>query len=201
MSSATGQRLAMPDADVTFYPAFFPPEASDAYLDELLRTVQWRQEQVKLFGKRIDQPRLTAWYGDAGTSYTYSGITLDPLPWTEALLAIKGAIEPLSGVRFNSVLLNLYRGERDSVSWHSDDDGGMGRAPVIGSVSFGAPRPFQFRHKRDKTLRAEVALTHGSFLLMGGATQQFWQHQISKCKEPCGPRVNLTFRVIQNLVY
>jgi alkylated DNA repair dioxygenase AlkB len=189
-------RLDLRDADVTFYPAFFPREVSDAYLDELLRATDWRQEQVKLFGKRIDQPRLTAWYGDAGMSYTYSGITLAPVPWTETLLAIKGAIEAESDTRFNSVLLNLYRDERDSVSWHSDDDGGLGRTPVIGSVSFGAPRLFQLRHKQDRSLRAAVELTHGCFLLMAGTTQQFWQHQVPKCKDPREPRINLTFRVI-----
>jgi alkylated DNA repair dioxygenase AlkB len=191
-------RLDLPDADVTFAPGFFPPDVSDRYLDDLLKTIGWRQEQVKLFGKRIDQPRLTAWHGDAGSSYTYSGIALAPQPWTETLLAIKAAIEPAAGTRFNSVLLNLYRNERDSVSWHSDDDGGVGKTPVIGSVSFGAPRQFQLRHKLDKSLRAEVELTHGSFLLMGGTTQQFWQHQVPKCKASCGQRVNLTFRVIQS---
>ncbi len=64
-----------------------------------------------LFGKTIDVPRLTAWYGDAGTGYAYSGIRNVPLPWTPALIEVKQAVEPPSGVVFNSVLLIRY-GER-----------------------------------------------------------------------------------------
>jgi alkylated DNA repair dioxygenase AlkB len=196
----TGQapeQLDMPDAEVLFYRTFFSRPQSDAFYQDLLTTTNWQQQQIKLYGKLIDLPRLTAWYGDEGKSYTYSGITLAPEPWTPALLAIKQAIEGVSGVTFNSVLLNLYQGERDSVSWHSDDEPELGTNPVIGSVSFGETRSFQFRHKRKKTLKRTLDLTHGSYLLMKGPTQHFWLHQVPKVAVKRGPRINLTFRVIQ----
>lgn len=188
--------LQLPDAKVIFYPKFFSCEESDALFTELQNNINWKQEQIKFYGKMIDLPRLTAWYGDKGKSYTYSGITVEPEEWIQTLLKIKSEIEPVSGVRFNSVLLNLYRGGRDSVSWHSDDEPELGQNPVIGSVSFGETRSFQFKHKHKSELREEIDLTHGSFLLMQGPTQHFWQHQVPKTTKSIGPRINLTFRVI-----
>ena len=191
------ERLEMPEADVIFYRAFFTGAQANTFYDELYRNASWKQEQIKLYGKLIDLPRRTAWYGDEGRSYTYSGLTVTPNPWMPVLLEIKQAIEAVSGVTFNSVLLNLYRGERDSVAWHSDDEPELGRNPVIGSVSFGATRRFQFKHKRHKAIRRQIDLPHGSYLLMRGPTQHSWLHQVPKATKPCGPRINLTFRVIK----
>jgi alkylated DNA repair dioxygenase AlkB len=188
---------AMPDAEIWFYPDFFSAAESDAFLQDLLANIAWRQEVARFGSRVVAVPRLTAWYGDAGKAYSYSGITHHPLPWTPTLLAIKYRIEEVADVQFNSVLLNLYRHGRDSVSWHSDDEPELGRNPVIGSVSFGTTRQFRFKHRQISTQRTAVDLTHGSFLLMRGTTQHYWQHCIPKTARACGQRTNLTFRVIQ----
>lgn len=189
-------KLPLPDAEVFHYPVLFGQAESDALFTQLLDSIAWQQDSIRIYDRRIPLPRLTAWYGDAGTRYTYSGITMEPQPWAPALLQIKQAIEPLAGVKFNSVLLNLYRDGRDSVAWHSDDEPELGKNPVIGSVSFGATRRFCLRHQVDRSLKQEIALTHGSLLLMQGTTQRFWQHQIPKTAKSVAPRINLTFRVI-----
>ncbi len=179
-----------------FCPAFFSPCEADRLLQKLRDTTAWRQETIKLYGKTIDVPRLTAWYGDAGTSYVYSGIRNVPLPWTPALIEVKRAVEPPSGVVFNSVLLNRYRTGKDSVSWHADDEPEFGEQPVIGSVSFGGTRTFQLRHKQRKELKMSVELTHGSLLIMRGGTQANWLHRLPKTGRPVEERLNLTFRVV-----
>jgi alkylated DNA repair dioxygenase AlkB len=142
-------------------------------------------------------PSLTAWYGDEGKSYTYSGIEQHPIPWTPTLFLIKTRIEKIAEVRFNSVLLNLYRDGRDSVAWHSNNESELGQNPVIGSVSFGATRRFSLKHKKNKEHEIEIDLPHGTFLLMRGETQHYWRHQISKTTKDVRPRINLTFRIIQ----
>lgn len=163
-------------------------------MDRLAAETAWRAESITLWGKRLLQPRLTAWHGDA--SYTYSGLTLTPLPFTPLLAEIKRAVEAASGRVFNSVLLNYYRNERDSMGMHSDDEAELGPAPAIASVSFGATRTFILRHKRNKrTLKLD--LTAGSMLLMAGATQANWSHGINKETRQKGPRINLTFRLIR----
>ncbi len=189
-------QLQMSNADVIFYPAFFSEIESDQLLESLIRQIAWTQETAKMFGRTIDIPRLTAWYGDEGKSYSYSGISNTAVAWTEDLLKIKTRIEPIADINFNSVLLNRYRSGNDSVSWHSDDEPELGANPVIGSVSFGQTRRFQFKHKKDSKLRQTIELTHGSFLLMRGATQHNWLHQIPKSEKPMDERINLTFRVI-----
>lgn len=189
------QTIDMPDAEVIFYPAYFTPAESDVYLQRLTDHIAWEQQQLKLYGRIIAAPRLTAWYGDPGMTYSYSGLTLNPHPWNDDLLAIKRRLEQTAAVRFNSVLLNLYRDESDSVSWHSDDEPELGQNPVIASVSFGAVRRFQFKHKSLEQ-HVDLELTHGSLLLMRGPTQHYWKHQLPKSKKPHEPRLNLTFRVI-----
>jgi len=151
---------------------------------------------MNVYGKEVNLPRKTAWYGDSNKSYTFSGIHLEPEPWTPTLLQVKERIEEVAEVEFNSVLLNLYRSGSDGISWHTDAERELGENPVIGSVSFGETRRFIFRHRYDKEVKSEVDLTHGSFLLMAGETQHFWQHQIPKTSRKIEARINLTFRVI-----
>jgi len=200
LTADTGARspriLDLPGADVILYPAFFSELVADRLLRGLRDTTAWRQETITLYGKTIDVPRLTAWYGDEGTSYIYSGIRNEPLPWTPVLGEIKRAVEPPARVVFNSVLLNRYRTGQDSVSWHADDEPEFGEQPVIASVSFGGTRSFQFKHKKRKELKASVELTHGSLLIMRGGTQANWLHRIPKTAKPVEERLNLTFRAI-----
>jgi alkylated DNA repair dioxygenase AlkB len=120
----------------------------------------------------------------------------DPHPWTDDLLMIKNIVEPLSGITFNSVLLNYYRNGNDSVAWHSDRESVLGKNPVIASVSFGQVRSFDIRSKSDHSEKYSVKLEYGSFLLMKAGLQEAWEHRIAKSVKPMGPRVNLTFRVV-----
>lgn len=179
------------DGRVELHPDVLPAAEADRLFSSLMREVAWRQEIATIMGRRVPVPRLTAWYGEAG--YVYSGIRHEAAPLTPALLELRAIAARLAGQPFNSVLLNLYRHGRDSVSWHADDEAGLGREPLIASLSLGAERKFQFRHRRTKE-RIDVMLPHGSCLLMGGATQHHWLHQIPKTARPTGPRINLTFR-------
>ncbi|GAB5493246.1 MAG: alpha-ketoglutarate-dependent dioxygenase AlkB [Phototrophicaceae bacterium] len=192
-------KLAMPDADVLFYENFFSETDSNNYFKKLRESILWQQQELKMFGKNIALPRLTAWYGDEGKPYRYSGITHQPHSWTPELLEIKAKIEEVADLEFNSVLLNLYRDENDSVGWHSDDEAELGENPVITSISFGDVRQFQFKHKTDNTQRLSINLSSGSLLLMRGTTQHHWKHRIPKTKQSKSERMNLTFRVIHKL--
>jgi len=177
-----------------YVPDFFDQAKSDLYFDSLLKNIEWRQEEMFLYGKTIKFPRLTAWYSDK--PYSYSGITHPPMYWTEILLEIRDEIEPKAQAAFNSVLLNLYRDGNDSISWHTDAEKELGENPIIASVSFGATRKFQLRHKETKE-KIQLELNHGSLLIMKGELQHFWQHQVPKTKKEVGQRINLTFRTIK----
>jgi alkylated DNA repair dioxygenase AlkB len=193
------QDLSIPDADMQWMPALFDTAESARLFDVLYQSVPWRQENILLFGRRIPQPRLTAWYGDADAHYRYSGLQLSPLPWSETLLQLRQRVEHVTHARYNSVLLNLYRDGQDSMGWHSDDEPELGATPTIASLSLGETRRFQLKpRQRGAGETVSLALGPGSLLVMRGTTQAHYLHSIPKEKRVTAPRINLTFRLIVN---
>lgn len=195
-TSGEGEDLPVADADLVLWRSI-GHEDPEGMLASLVRDTRWRQEHVTLWGRTYPQPRLVAFYGDDSTRYTYSGITLQALPWTPDILELKSTVEQLCQISFNTVLLNYYRDHRDSMGFHSDDEPELGPAPVIASLSFGEERQFVLKHRhRDDIQDIRLELISGSLLLMKGATQANWKHGVPKSSKACGPRVNLTFRNI-----
>lgn len=195
-----GCRLPVPGADISYAERVPLPLPQQTLLDRLIAEIHWRRETISMWGKTYLQPRLIAWYGDPGATYTYSGLQLEPLPWTPLLADVKTTVERLTGTAFNSALLNYYRDHRDSMGLHSDDEAELGPLPTIASLSLGAERTLILKHRRDRTHRqVRLPLAGGSLLVMCGDTQRNWKHGINKEGGPCGPRVNLTFRRIKGL--
>lgn len=186
----------LPQAEIIYHPCFFGDMNADLIFKEIVDTTKWQQDEIKIFNKTHLQPRLTALYGNEGKPYSYSNITMQPHFWTPILNKIKHYIEIETNTNFNAVLLNYYRNGSDSMGWHADDEKELGKNPIIASVSFGAERNFQLKHKTILTLKQNIILEHGSLLLMKGETQHFWKHQVPKTAKPIGARLNLTFRNI-----
>lgn len=190
------ENLNLKDADVTYYQYFFSKTEADKYFKNLHKEIPWQQDEIKVFGKTYNQPRLTAFFGINKEPYSYSNITMFPKPFEGDLLDIKTAIETELNICFTSCLANLYRDGKDSNGWHADDEKELGKNPIIASLTFGEERVFHFKHKHDKNLKKKIILKHGSLLLMKGLTQKHWLHQIPKTAREIGPRINLTFRII-----
>jgi alkylated DNA repair dioxygenase AlkB len=191
------ERHLLLDGEVWFMPNFIPADKTKEYYKTILQTINWQQEQIKMYGKTYDVPRKTAWYGYEGLNYSYSGIKCNPDPWTKELLEIKKVIEHfVPNHYFNSVLLNQYRDGNDKVSWHADDEKGLGINPTIASVSLGATRRFDLKHKEDPAQKLQLELPSGSLVVMTGSLQHHWLHQIPVQKRVKEPRINLTFRMI-----
>jgi alkylated DNA repair dioxygenase AlkB len=195
------ERRSPPGADLEFHPRFLAGDEAARAFARLESLVRWRQDHIRIHGKVIALPRLTAWYGEAGVRYAYSGIAMEALPWDGPLRALAARVADASNARFNSVLLNLYRDGNDGVSWHSDNEPELGAEPVIASLSLGAPRLFQLRHRdyrRNGLPVEEFQLASGSLLVMRGSTQRLWQHRLPRRPgQPCGRRINLSFRWIE----
>lgn len=184
-----------------YHAAFLSPRQADEYLERLWRELPWSQHAITLFGRRVMQPRLIAWCGDAGAVYTYSGLTLRPSPWHPVLLELKERVEAATGGRFNSALANAYRDGRDSMGWHSDDEKELGRAPLIASVSLGAERRFLLRPRvrtaEGRAPASGLTLENGSLLVMKGDSQRRFQHALPRTRKPTGLRINLTYRMVE----
>ena len=186
------------DGELWFLPNFLSAEEAFEIEQLLLNTIEWKQGEIHMFGKKHLEPRKTAWYGDEGCVYTYAGKKSHPIPWNDALMSLKKRVETfLPGVNFNSVLLNLYRDGRDKMGWHSDNEKELGKNPMIASLSLGAPRFFDLKHKQIKTLKKRFELPSGSLLIMCGNLQENWLHQVPPQKRVSEVRINLTFRDIK----
>jgi alkylated DNA repair dioxygenase AlkB len=183
------------DGSAQLFPQFFNTSTAQEHFSALINEVPWEEHQLVLFGKKVSEPRRSAWIADNDIHYVYSGVERPAHIWTPTLTSIREAITRGTGQRFNSVLANLYRDGNDAMGWHSDDEPCNGPEPVIASVSFGAERRFDFRHRTSKE-KASVVLPHGSLLLMSGLSQHCWQHSIARSKKVTSPRINLTFRFV-----
>ena len=132
---------------------------------------------------------------DEGVHYRYSENQMHSRRWVEPLIAIKQRVEDIALESFNSVLVTYYRDGYDHVSWHADDEAELGGAPVIASLSLGASREFQYRHK-DTGESASMQLHSGELLIMQPEFQRQWEHAVPLQAEVVEPRINLTFRKV-----
>lgn len=186
--------IELQNAHLLYAPNFLSKQQADQSFLTLKNELDWQQEEIKMFGKKVLQPRLQAWHGDK--PYTYSGLSMQPHSWTPTLLELKAACEAVAKHAFNSVLVNLYRNGQDSMGWHQDNETELGTNPVIASLTLGESRRFVLRHLSTKE-KYEVELGHGSLLVMAGETQHYWQHSVPKTTKNKEERINLTFRHIK----
>ena len=193
---AEEQRVLLPPAAIRLWPRALRAESATLFA-ALQREVEFTQHRVRIFGRELPAPRLSAWHGDTGCHYRYSGVTYAPQPLGPVLQALRACVEAACGHRFNSVLLNLYRDGADAMGWHSDDEPELGPVPVIASISLGAPRRFLLRSRTLPRQRQSLELPDGSLLLMEAPLQAHWQHALPRTRRPCGPRLNLTWRLIE----
>ena len=186
----------LPDADIRYCPDFLSHEESSKYFNDFIALIPWQHDDIKVFGKTYKQPRLTCFFSDNDTALRYSSVIMKPHKFTPELMELKHRIESEYNLQFNCCLMNLYRDGNDSNGWHADNESQLGRNPAIASLSLGDSRWFHLKH-RSRDIRYKLELESGSLLIMRGATQHFWLHQIPKTKKLKGPRINLTFRSIK----
>ncbi|MDX1752203.1 MAG: alpha-ketoglutarate-dependent dioxygenase AlkB [Salinimicrobium sediminis] len=184
------------EGEAYYFGKIFSEAQAEVHFKNLLEQVQWQHDEVMIYGKRIVTQRKTAWYGEEEYEYTYSKMTKKARLWIPELLPVKQKVEEVTGLTFNSCLLNLYQSGEEGMSWHSDAEAELGKHPAIASVSLGVQRKFVLKHKASAE-KIELQLEPGSLLLMAGETQQHWQHSLPKTKKVKEPRINLTFRNIK----
>jgi len=187
-----GGELLSGDGSALLIPEFLSEEIADRALTELLQSDSWEQQTLLMYGSFVDEPRLSTWHSD-GQTYAYSGRARTAQPWTPLLQNIRLLCEKETKHTFNGVLVNYYRNGDDHLGWHSDDELINGSEPLIASISLGAERRFDMRH-RESGETVSTPLRHGSLLVMSGLSQRCWEHRIPKIPRLADARVNLTFR-------
>lgn len=189
------RNLLPADGEVYDHGRLYGAAEADELFSRLLQEVAWQHDELVIAGKHVVTARQVAWYGDREEAYRYSGATKVARPWTPLLRSVKQRVEAAVGRAFNACLLNLYASGDEGMSWHSDDEGALGPAPTIASLSLGARRRFDFRHRADRR-KVSLVLDSGQLVVMAGSTQRHWEHALPKTKQVRTPRINLTFRAI-----
>lgn len=185
------------DGDAILTEGMMEESLSYQVFNSLFKNIDWKPDELIMYGKKIVTKREMAWYGDKPFDYHYSNRSKIALPWTKELVDIKKIVEESSGYTYNSCLLNLYHTGEEGLSWHSDDEPELGDQPVIASLSLGVTRKFSLKHKETKET-VNVNLYSGSLLVMKGLCQEKWLHSLAKTKKVTEPRINLTFRTIKD---
>ncbi|MFC6268049.1 alpha-ketoglutarate-dependent dioxygenase AlkB family protein [Frigoriflavimonas asaccharolytica] len=193
------QNLLPIDGTVNYFGKVFDKDETDYLFINLLKNIEWKNDEAIIFGKKIITKRKVAWYGEEKFNYTYSKITKVALKFTPELSLIKNRVEAMTGQKFNSCLLNLYHDGSEGMAYHSDAEKDLKKNGVIASLSFGAERKFSFKHKESKE-RVDVFLENGSLLVMKDETQTHWLHRLPPTKKVLSERINLTFRQIDEKI-
>lgn len=181
------------DGSAILFESFLPADDADILFDELLHGEPWEDHHLTIFGRRVSEPRRSVWHADDGFAYRYSGADRRTHPWSPTLRDLAHRCGLVAGEVFNGVLVNLYRDGHDSMGWHSDDEPELGPEPIIASLSLGAERAFDLRH-RDSGETVRAFLSHGSLLVMSGSSQHRWRHRVPRTARTRSARINLTFR-------
>ena len=184
------------DGVTNYHGIILDTSACNFYLDTLMNTIHWKNDEVVIFGKKVITKRKVAWFGTSEFSYKYSGITKTAVLFTKELLALKKIVEKESGETYNSCLLNLYHTGEEGMGYHADGEKMLKKNGAIASISLGAARKFSFKHKKNKQ-RIDIVLENGSLLVMKKGTQTNWLHRLPPTKKVNSPRINLTFRTIE----
>ncbi|MDQ2872490.1 MAG: alpha-ketoglutarate-dependent dioxygenase AlkB [Candidatus Eremiobacteraeota bacterium] len=170
-----------PDGTISYFPRVFDAAESAALFDAIVQSSPWSTETMWMYDKLVDVPRLVARYAPEQTA-------------SREIEAMRARVESVLNTTFNSVGLNYYRDERDSVAWHNDQTQELVAQPTIALVSLGAMRPMHLRPKRPPRKLLSCDLEPGSLLVMSGKAQHHWEHSIPKMRRPTGPRISIAFR-------
>jgi len=190
---------------LSIYKSWLSRQESSRLFEWFLSDTPWEQPDITVAGRSLPIPRLQAWYGHDNADFTYSGTRFRPRPFSDELNKLAKSIGELAGSEFNSVLINQYRHEQDSVGWHADDEPEFGLKPIIASLSLGETRRFCFKPKKHHLSSANwrkgqrsiaVHLEAGDLVVMNEEVQCLWQHSVPKESQACSARINLTFRKV-----
>ena len=187
----------LPSNGIIYYIPNFINDSENNIFNILMNEINWKHDELTLYGKKIITKRKVAFEGDDFIEYTYSKQKKIANPWSHEVLEIKQLLEKKLSTQFNGCLINLYESGAVGMAWHCDNEPELDSAGIIASISFGATRTFQLKHKQTGE-KIDIKLENGSLLLMNMESQQYWLHQLKKEIKVKELRINLTFRQFKN---
>jgi alkylated DNA repair dioxygenase AlkB len=162
----------------------------DTLYDLAATGAPWRQGQVFRYERRMDEPRLGAWFA------------LDRPPLHPVLLDAQRWLTHRYRVTFDGHALAWYRDGRDSVAFHRDRELRHLEETVIAVLTLGARRPWLVRPREHRnrhdlvnhgaTFDARPA--SGDLVVMGGRCQAAFEHAVPKVPGLRAGRISVQWR-------
>ncbi|WP_158883832.1 alpha-ketoglutarate-dependent dioxygenase AlkB [Rhodanobacter sp. L36] len=180
-----GPQLLLDDATgrIALTPELVDAPTAQAWFQQLHEGIAWKSGRRVMYEREVDVPRLRA--------YFRADDPLLPFALQDALAIVRTSV----GAPFDSIGLNLYRDQHDSVAPHNDKLADIVRGQPIALLSLGAMRRMTIRAKQPPRRVLQVDLEPGSLLVMSWETQRHYDHGIPKQRVPMAPRISLAFRV------
>ena len=180
-----GSRVLLDDASgrIEYHGDVVPASLAEQWFLWLQANIDWQEGLRLMYEREVAVPRLRAHFAVADTRL--------PVTLHDALLAVTRVVD----APFNSIGLNLYRDQHDSVAPHNDTLDDLQQGQPIALLSLGATRRMTIRAKQPPRRVLQLDLVAGSLLLMSWETQLHYDHAIPKQRTPAGPRISLAFRV------
>lgn len=207
---------------IGFVPNFIDENEQKLYMSYFKKLKDWKRGKSS-FGKDI--PRLQKWHHRDGHYFSKNWKERHDrwrsCPYDDTLTHLEQLVSErfqkiasklnLSSTcnatpNFNSILINYYRNQNDSINPHQDNQEEFGTDPTILGLSLGHPRTITFNRikynpsypqskKLDKH-RFSIPLESGTLLIMAGTTQTHYVHGIEKetTNKKIGSRFSCTFR-------
>ncbi len=183
---------------VDVHRGFLSKTEAACYYELLLEQLSFTQGKVRIAGKEMQEPRLTAMVGKKPGVYQYSGKAMAILQVPLAVEALMAKVCESVHKEFDAVLINYYRDGSDYISYHSDDDTSIDRSHIA-SLSLGATRTFRMRSKTDHKRQKDFELASGDLIVVKGECQNALQHTITKTTKLVSGRINLTFQISKDI--
>eukprot|EP00198_Chlamydomonas_reinhardtii_P006268 XP_001695604.1 predicted protein [Chlamydomonas reinhardtii] len=134
-------------------------------------------------------------YLEDGSKYSGKEMVPDPSGMTPAVRKVRDELQRLTGVWYDSVLINYYGDGKCGMRYHVDPLYGVW-SPESAVVSIGDTRTFIFREISDYNSRWQYRVRNGDVVRMWGDCQDRLQHcvRVERAAEDAGPRMSLVFK-------
>ncbi len=151
---------------------------------------------IHIHGRQVRTPR---WQQAYGADYHYTGQTNRALALTPQMEPLLDWAREHIDPRLNGLLFNWYDGQKGHyIGRHRDSTTNMIPGTPIVTLSMGQERIFRMRPWKQKNVRLDFTVDHGSVLVVPYDTNQSWTHEVPAFKRWTQRRISITLRGFEN---
>ena len=179
----------------------FTEEESKEILEFLKEKAYVYHAPYKRYNKMVKVPRGQASFTlNENIHYNYGRIAGGSPPneiMCDRLKEITQRVNMVMGRNYNTILMNVYKNNKDCFAAHQDNENGWVKGSSFGTLVFGCDRPFVICEIATKN-REKIIHKSGEMIELPYPMNSFFTHQVPPCSKAVDEwRISLTFREIE----